>query len=988
MKSNICRTIGVLAVLGSALTANAQGRIYSIAAHTARGGTEIEIRGENITRPKVTRAYANHSYILDFGVPYSGSAEKIDLHSGGVNYFNYARHTPTTARLHIKLTDNDRPTLQHIADGWKVTVHAHNPVASSNTAFVPVGYGQDFVMPPLEPASKMITNMAPKPMTLSPMAAALYGTTTVEPTTTAPKTLALTTSVPTLNPSTTWARTDLKTLDAPEPLATIAAKLTAVEPTAIAMVPATVNAATSMVNTVVVATDKADQPISPDGTPVPQKKSNKTSIVAAPHKAAKTDAATYSAPSAPNTFDKRVTLDFANTDVVQVLKALALQAGVNIVTSPEVSGKVTVSLDNVTVKDALDLVTTMAGVRYAKIGSTFIVTSPGRFSDALKQISGKADDTQETRVVSIYSGMGAQIKAAITKAIPAEGSSNYTMILPSENVSAAAAAAPAAGAAGALPPGLPAAAAAAAPAAAGPANGPKAKDTYIVLVGSKSKLDDVEAQVKELDAQLCHSLLIVIPDNVEAVNAVYRTTSNSAKSLLAAVVEPEHATDLKDQPNRTTVGRVLLYATNTGSEGDQSIILHGPKNEVDLLVNLLGQLDAPLSASSSHVQIYNVKYGDPRSLKEELLVQFPALRVTLPSPSAGSPSIFKPNDTRADANSQGLVAAQRPVGSSTPGGTGTQIDPLTGATSSTDTNFNLPLSRLETGALPMRLVLKGTEDMIGAALDYLKLVDVAPKQVAIEMRVMELSKDDAINAGVSWDITTGGAVKTVKLNNSSNAATTQNTGTLNFGGRYLGGSVTAQLDKLATSNNLVARPNMLALDGRQSEIFIGDVIRYVASIISSQNGPTVTTDSISVGVRLSVLPRVGDDGSITMDLRPVVSFLTGFTNVSQSGITLQLPQTSARQSQSTINIKSGETIAIGGLIQEQDRKSVEGLPILMNLPILGNLFKRTNNDKTRTELVIFLTARTTDGPAMSTSKLPMEDVVDKSLLKGKTKHGK
>lgn len=985
MNSNFCRTIGVLAVLGCALTANAQGRIYSIAAHTATSGTEIEIRGEKIARPKVTRGAFNHSYILDFGAPYSGGSERVDLNSGGVTYFNYGRHTPTTARLHVKLAGNYKPTLQHISDGWKVTINTPSqPVASHvnrDAQFVPVGFAHDYVMPAFEPASKMITTTSTKPMKLTPMAAALYTSKPIEPVTVAPTALALKTSVQTLTPATTSAATDIKSITTPEPIASIAARLTAVEPTMSLPVTTAIAAAPSIVNTVVVSTDKADQPIT-DGTPVPQKKSSKKVTA---KKAGNADAsAAYSAPSQPtNTFDKRVTLDFANTDVVQVLKALALQAGVNIVTSPDVTGKVTVSLDNVTVKDALDLVTTMAGVRYAKIGSTFIVTSPARFSDSLKQISGQADETQETRVVPIYSGMGSQIKAAISKAIAANSASNYTMILPSENAAAAAAAAtpPAPAAA----PGAPAAGAAApAPATAAP-TGPKVKDNYVVLVGSKSKLDEVEAQVKELDTQLCRSLLITIPTNVEAVTTVYKTTSNSARGLLGAVVEPEHVSELKDQPNRTTVGRVLLYATTMGSEGDQSIILHGPKNEVDLMVNLLGQLDAPVSAANSHVHVYNVHFGDPRALKEELLIQIPGLRVTLPSPSAGSPSIFKPNDNRSDAGTQGFVGDQHPSGSSAPGGTGSQIDPLTGATSSNDSNFNLPLARLEVGALPMRLVLKGTENQIDSALEYLKMVDVAPKQVALEMRVMELSKDDAINAGVSWDITTGGAVKTIKLNNASNATSTQNSGTVNFGGKYLGGSVTAQLDKIATSSNLISRPNLLAIDGRESEIFIGDDIRYVASIISSQNGPTVTTSSVSVGVRLSVLPRCGDDGSITMDLRPVVSFLKGFTNVSQSGITLQLPQTSSRQSQSTINIKSGETIAIGGLIQEEDVRSVQGLPILMNLPIIGNLFKRTNNDKTHTELVIFLTARVTDGPAMSTSRLPMEASMDKAVRKNKGK---
>ena len=129
-----------------------------------------------------------------------------------------------------------------------------------------------------------------------------------------------------------------------------------------------------------------------------------------------------------------------------------------------------------------------------------------------------------------------------------------------------------------------------------------------------------------------------------------------------------------------------------------------------------------------------------------------------------------------------------------------------------------------------------------------------------------------------------------------------------------------------------------------------------------------------------MLPRCGDDGNITLDMQPTVSFLTGFDIVGPSGAQVKLPQTSERIAQSTMSIKSGETIAIGGLIQDQDRKTSTGIPILMNLPIIGKLFRSTNNQRDRTELVIFITAKEIEGPAMaSTTKL----VMDKDLTKSK-----
>jgi general secretion pathway protein D len=167
-------------------------------------------------------------------------------------------------------------------------------------------------------------------------------------------------------------------------------------------------------------------------------------------------------------------------------------------------------------------------------------------------------------------------------------------------------------------------------------------------------------------------------------------------------------------------------------------------------------------------------------------------------------------------------------------------------------------------------------------------------------------------------------------------------------------SLLAQLDEIASKRNVIARPNLLAIDGRESELFVGDVVRYVKSIQATQNGVTVIVDEERVGVRLAVFPRVGADGEISLDMRPVLSYLRGFTPVPGGG---QIPQTSERMTQATTVIKSGETVALGGLILDQDRKDVRGIPFLKDLPIIGQLFRRTDNGKQRTEVVFFLTAK-------------------------------
>jgi type IV pilus assembly protein PilQ len=243
-------------------------------------------------------------------------------------------------------------------------------------------------------------------------------------------------------------------------------------------------------------------------------------------------------------------------------------------------------------------------------------------------------------------------------------------------------------------------------------------------------------------------------------------------------------------------------------------------------------------------------------------------------------------------------------------------------------------------------------------------VDKAAPQVAIEARVAEMSKEDILKAGFDWDIVTGGALRFLRFNNSQPSPA--NSGGLDITGDNWSADVTGSLDKILNKNNLIARPNVVAMDGREAVVFIGDVVRYVKNLQSTQNGSTVEIGEEPVGVKLNVLPRVGEDNMITMEVQPTVSFIKSFLDTGAGTI----PTTSMRTVRSTLRIRNGETIAIGGLISDEDRRAVSGLPILMDLPIIGHLFKKSTVTKVRTEVVIFITARVIDEPAVGTGGKP------------------
>ncbi|HRJ26821.1 MAG TPA: hypothetical protein PLO61_04840 [Fimbriimonadaceae bacterium] len=656
--------------------------------------------------------------------------------------------------------------------------------------------------------------------------------------------------------------------------------------------------------------------------------------------------------------DPIVSLDFTNTEIVQVLRALAMQANANIVPSPEVKGLITLSLERVSFTQALDFVTAMTGLRYGRVGNTIVVASAARFQEVMRQLGASTSRGPETRVVPIYSGEGAQIKAVILKSVSQDGpDGGFEILLPSEELQvqsvdpiATGPTAPPTGEgsqAGAQQGGT-----VIQSSASQGSSKERANDPYVVVIGAQEKLDEVERSIRRIDGQICSLLGISVPATSALVQKSYLVQGGSARSLLEAIAG-------KDGKK---VGNVEVVATPQGANSRPVLVLRGRENEVEQVLATLRELDNTESEDTKYV-VYDVRFADPRSLREDLIAQIPGLSASIPPASAGNPRIFVPNQTVSNAT-QRMDENGQPQGGTSTGSTGASS--TTAAPSSETaaaTNIQQPFSDMEPFAVPMRLILRGTAQQISQAQSYLAAVDIAPKQVAIELRVVEMSKEDALKTGIDWNILGGGAVKILRLNNSNSEPS--NTIGMSISGKNWAGDVGATLDKSIDKNRIIARPNMLALDGRETELFIGDVVRYVESIVSGQNGPTITTGEISVGVRLAVLARVGADGNMIMDLRPRVSFLRGFLNLPNNAG--QLPQTSERIAQSTISMKSGETIAIGGLIQDQDVKQMSGIPLLMDLPIVGRLFRKETTTKRRSEIVIFLTARSLDGPASSSN---------------------
>jgi type II secretory pathway component GspD/PulD (secretin) len=270
-------------------------------------------------------------------------------------------------------------------------------------------------------------------------------------------------------------------------------------------------------------------------------------------------------------------------------------------------------------------------------------------------------------------------------------------------------------------------------------------------------------------------------------------------------------------------------------------------------------------------------------------------------------------------------------------------------------------------------VLVGTAREVLRALELLRKVDVKQPQVIIEAKVLDVSEGSLKSLGLSWGFLQSGEVR--RLDREGNAPfpigdkrfPTQQSGGFNRDGQLgldfnfvkkpIDFSVTLNALAEDRRNRLLASPRVATLDGRPATIFIGDEVNYVKLIQQTPQGANVQTDSVQAGIILRVLPRVHEDNSITLHIQPEVSVITGFLEVPGGG---RLPQLARRNTDTTIRVNNGETVIIGGLIREADIKTIQKVPLLGDLPFLGYLFRRTNSNREKSEIIITLTVRVLD----------------------------
>jgi len=224
-------------------------------------------------------------------------------------------------------------------------------------------------------------------------------------------------------------------------------------------------------------------------------------------------------------------------------------------------------------------------------------------------------------------------------------------------------------------------------------------------------------------------------------------------------------------------------------------------------------------------------------------------------------------------------------------------------------------------------------------------------QVLIKVLVAEVTHDNNADFGLDYSILN---TRPNGLGQSYTQSFGAPTGGLVAG--LIEDKINATLHALAQQNKLdvLSRPYILASDNQQASILVGQDVPIVTSNSQTALGQTYSQyEYQAVGIILNVTPHINPEGLVILDVAPEISQLTAQTLTVGPGV--NVPVIADRSAQSRVAIKDGQTIVIGGLMQDQKTLTVNKVPILGDIPILKYAFSRTTVDKTKTELLIFLT---------------------------------
>lgn len=404
--------------------------------------------------------------------------------------------------------------------------------------------------------------------------------------------------------------------------------------------------------------------------------------------------------------------------------------------------------------------------------------------------------------------------------------------------------------------------------------------------------------------------------------------------------------------------------------------------------NWIRRLDGSSTAAIG-VKVYHVRHGEARHLARLLNEMFLGGQMAAENqagvaPSSGTRSTMSPVE-RLTGGGQGL---QPPAPSQSPfgglpaqqtalggqagaggaaaggpqraglGGFGRGLGGGQGGPGGDNENSLMPGVRITADSANNSILIYANQHNYKTIERALIQLDRPRGQVAIELTIAEVTLNDKLNYGVQFFLQSSDVGIHANRGSIINTAITAPIAQAFPGFNFLVGSQAQPrliLNALHgyTDVKVLSNPSLVVVDNQPATLQVGDQVPVQtgnATVLSTSNTVVSTVDYKNTGIILRVLPRITSSGSVTLDVEQEISSVPNSDGTTQT----LTPTISERKVKSTINVMSGQTVLLAGLISDSYSRGRNGIPILDQIPVVGDVFTQQNKGGRRTELIVFI----------------------------------
>ncbi|MDN5565154.1 MAG: type II secretion system secretin GspD [Psychrobacter sp.] len=469
----------------------------------------------------------------------------------------------------------------------------------------------------------------------------------------------------------------------------------------------------------------------------------------------------------------------------------------------------------------------------------------------------------------------------------------------------------------------------------------------LVLSDRADSLNQLTALIRDLDSNVNDSLRVIPLRHVDAERMM---------DLISALVSSAGGAGAgSDQ---------LKVIADTSSD---RLLVKGSPEMIAKVQEMVNQLDTTPTRRLSGLRVFRLKYASANHIADMLrgLLANQSINSSGATSTLESASLTDASTTGATLNTEAAEAVSN---------NNTAI--ATGASNTRTSGRPFSIIADET---QNAVIVNAAPELMFEIEDAVNQLDNRRAQVLIQAAIVEVSGDDATQLGVQWALgNANSGYGVVNFNNVGASATTLAAAALSGGagisaaagsiaGALLGigssskdssgntqfyGAILQALDS-STSANLLSMPSILTLDNEKASILVGQNVPFVTgSFTTSGNNssnPFQTIERQDIGINLNVIPHIGDNGTVRLEVSQEVSSVVPGSVGNSSGLI-----TNKSLINTTILADDQQTIALGGLMRDNSTTNQQKVPGLSNVPIIGRLFRSDSDNTQKSNLIIFL----------------------------------